>query len=203
MTVGEEKLRRSKSNKTAPVAELYPPQGEWTEADYFSLPDTNRIVELSEGRLIMAPHPTRSHQVAVEELYLRLRSYTEEHDLGEVHIAPLPVRLWPGKIREPDIFFIAEEHADRIGEKVCGVPDLIVEVLSPGTRREDRSVKFYEYARAGVREYWLVDPHEKTIEVYALREGAYEPTEKFRSGEVARSELLAGLEVEVDEIFKS
>ena len=185
------------------MAELYPPQGQWTEEDYFSLPDTNRLVELSEGRLIMPPHPTRSHQIAVEELYLRLRAYVEERNLGEVHIAPLPVRLWPGKIREPDLFFISEEHEDRLGERVCGVPDLVIEVISPGTRRADRGEKFVEYAKAGVQEYWLVDPEEKTVEVYVLREGAYELSEKFRAGEVARSERLAGFEVPVDEIFRS
>jgi len=114
----------------APVAELYPPQGQWTEEDYFSLPDTNRYLELSEGRLIMPPRPTRSHQVAVEELYVRLRAFVQEQGLGEVHLAPLPVRLWPGKIREPDVFFIGKEHAARIGERVVGVPDLVVEVIS-------------------------------------------------------------------------
>jgi Uma2 family endonuclease len=133
------------------VAELFPPQGQWTEREYFSLPDTNRYLELSEGRLIMPPHPTRSHQVAVEELYIRLRAFVHERGLGEVHIAPLPVRLWPGKIREPDIFFIAKEHAERIGEQVCGVPDLVVEVLSPATRETDRGEKFFEYAKAGVQ----------------------------------------------------
>jgi len=114
----------------APVAELYPPQGQWTEEDYFSLPDTNRYLELSEGRLIMPPRPMRSHQVAVEELYVRLRAFVQEQGLGEVHPAPLPVRLWPGKIREPDVFFIGKEHAARIGERVVGVPDLVVEVIS-------------------------------------------------------------------------
>ena len=106
----------------APVAELYPSQGDWSEEDYFSLPDTNRYVELSEGRLIMPPHPTHTHQVALKELYVRLHTFVSEHDLGIVQIAPLPVRLWPGKVREPDILFVAKEHADRIGEKVYGVP---------------------------------------------------------------------------------
>ncbi len=193
--------RRGKGGP-APVAELFPPQGQWTEEDYFALPDSNRRIELSEGRLIMPPHPTRSHQVAVEELYVRLRTFVQERDLGEVHIAPLPVRLWPGKIREPDIFFIAKEHRDRLGESYCGVPDLVVEVTSPGTRRVDRGEKLYEYAKAGVAEYWIVDPDERTVEVYTLRDGVYEPLDKFREGETARSELLPGFEVEVEEVFR-
>lgn len=185
----------------APVAEFYPPQGQWAERDYFALPDTNRYVELSEGRLTMPPHPTRSHQTAVLELAVRIRAFVRERDLGEVHIAPLPVRLWPGKIREPDILFLSKEHADRAGEKVYGVPDLVVEVLSPGTEQADRGEKYFDYAKAGVREYWLVVPDERRVEVYALRENVYQLTERFKPGEVAHSELLSGFEVNVNEIF--
>jgi len=108
------------------VGELFPPQGQWTEEDYFALPDTNRYVELSDGELIMPPHPTNRHQVTVLELTVRLRQFVLENRLGYMRVAPLPVRLWPGKIREPDVFFIAKEHTDRIGEQVCGVPDLII-----------------------------------------------------------------------------
>jgi len=185
----------------APVAELYPPQGEWTERDYFSLPDTNRLVELSEGRIIMPPHPTYSHQTALQNLFLKLHAFVEEHKLGIVRFAPLPVRLWPGKIREPDIFFFAKEHLDRIEEKVCGVPDLVVEVISPGTEEVDRGEKYLEYARAGVREYWLVDPEERTVEIYTLKGSAFVLLGKHRSGEAAFSKLLSGFEVKVEEIF--
>ncbi|MDH7485538.1 MAG: Uma2 family endonuclease [Anaerolineae bacterium] len=183
------------------IAELWPPHGEWTEADYFALPDTNRLVELSEGELIMPPHPTETHQRVLDELYAAMRAFVREHNLGIIRFAPLPVRLWPGKIREPDILFIAQAHADRIGEQVYGPPDLVVEVLSSGTRRTDRGEKFLEYARAGVSEYWLVDPDAQTIEVFTLEEGVYTLLGKFGPGETARSQLLAGFEVAVDEVF--
>jgi len=107
-----------------------------------------------------------------------------------------------GKIREPDILFVANEHQDRIGEKVFGVPDLVVEVISPATHEVDRGEKFFEYAQAGVREYWLVDPKKHTVEVYVLQGRAYEPLGKFGSGERARSEIIPGFEVEVDELFQ-
>lgn len=184
------------------VAELFPPQGQWTEEAYFSLPDTNRYVELSEGELIMPPHPTLTHQKAVEELFVRLRTFVRERDLGVVHVAPLPVRLWPGKIREPDIFFVAKEHADRVGEQYFGVPDLVVEVTSPGTWRTDRWEKLREYAQAGVQEYWIVDPDAGVIEVYRWREGVYEIVGRWGRGERARSLLLAGFEVAVDDVLR-
>jgi Uma2 family endonuclease len=183
------------------VAQLWPPQGEWTEADYFALPDVNRFVELSEGELVMPPPPTDTHQAIVGEIYVALRAFVQERNLGVVRFAPLPVRLWPGKIREPDILFVATEHADRIGEQIYGPPDLVVEVLSPATQRTDRQAKAAEYARAGVREYWIVDPEAKTIEVFVLREERYRLLGKWGEGETARSELLEGFEVAVKEIF--
>jgi Uma2 family endonuclease len=187
----------------APVAELFPPQGQWTEDDYFALPETNRYLELSDGRLIMPPHPTFSHQTALQRLAWELQAFVEERDLGTVRFAPLPVRLWPGKIREPDIFFIATEHAERIGEQACGVPDLIVEVTSPSTMREDRQEKFYEYAKAGVSEYWLVDLQARTIEVYSLQQGVYILSEKCAHGETAHSPLLSGFAIAVDAVFQN
>jgi Uma2 family endonuclease len=185
------------------VAQLWPPRGQWAEADYFALPDTNRFIELSEGEFVMPPHPTHTHQQIVGKLYRAMYDFVAERDLGTVQFGPLPVRLWPGKIREPDILFVAREHSDRIGEQAYGPPDLTVEVLSPSTRRTDRLEKMVEYARAGVREYWIVDPHGRTVEVFVLRDGVYELLGKWGEGEEARSEVLAGFKVAVDEVLVS
>lgn len=175
------------------IAQLYPCQGQWSEADYFALPDRNRYVELTEGRIIVPPHPTSGHQRLVLRIARQVQEFVEKRSLGEVFIAPVPVRLWPGKIREPDVFFIAREHADRIGEQFCGVPDLVVEVISPGTRKIDREEKFAEYARAGVREYWLVEPDEKHTEVYSLQGGGWVLAGRYPAGEAVTSGVLPGL----------
>jgi Uma2 family endonuclease len=188
---------------TVEVAQLWPPRGQWTEEDYFTLPETSRFIELSEGELVMPPHPTHTHQQIVGKLYRTIYDFVAERDLGTVQFGPLPVRLWPGKIRQPDILFVAREHSDRIGEQAYGPPDLVVEVLSPGTRRIDRLEKTVEYARAGVREYWIVDPDGRTVEVFVLRDGAYELLGKWGGGEEARSEVLAGFRVAVDEVLVS
>lgn len=190
------------------VAQLWPPRGQWTEGDYFALPETNRLVELSEEELIMPPHPTHTHQLIVFELATRMKAFVQKQNLGLVQIGPLPARLWPGKIREPDILFVANEHSDRIAEQAYGPPDLTVEVLSPSTRRTDRLEKMVEYARAGVGEYWIVDPHGRTVEVFILRDGAYELLGKWEEGEEARSEMLTGFKaslfaVAVDEVLVS
>ncbi len=186
---------------TLEVAQLWPLRGQWTEANYFALPETNRYVELSAGEMIMPPHPTHTHQLTVGHLYRSLHTHVAERELGVVQIAPLPVRLWPDKIREPDVLFVSREHADRIGEQFYGPPDLVMEVLSPGTWRTDRLEKMVEYAQAGVGEYWMVDPEASTIEVFVLREHVYVLLDKWGIGETARSELLDGFEVVVNKIF--
>ena len=187
---------------TKEVALLFPRQGEWTEEDYLALPETNSFVELSDGRLEILEMPTFSHQYAVGELFVELRAFVQKHQLGQVSLAPLPVRLWEGKFREPDIIFMSTAHIDRIEEDSWGVPDLVVEVHSKGTIRTDRVKKFGEYAKAGVAEYWLVNLRRKTIEVYVLRQGKYTLLGKWGVGEVARSEVLAGFEVAVEAVMR-
>ncbi len=111
------------------------------------------------------------------------------------------MRLWPDKIREPDVLFVSHEHADHIGEQFYGPPDLVMEVLSAGTWRTDRLEKVVEYAQAGVQEYWIVDPEAKTIKVFMLREGVYVLLDKWGTGETAQSELLEEFKVVVDKVF--
>ncbi len=201
--------RERNGNLTTKIAWLFPRQGEWTEEDYFALPETNRIVELSEGRLVIPDLPKYSHQYAVGEIFALMHSFVRTHKLGAVSLAPLKVRLWEGKFREPHVVFLKREHEDRKGEEYWGVPDLVVEVISPrtehssGTEKTDRKDKFQEYAQAGVSEYWLVDTVERTIEVYVLREGQYTLLGKWGIGDVARSEVLPNFAVPVAAIVEA
>ncbi|MBI3945498.1 MAG: Uma2 family endonuclease [Armatimonadetes bacterium] len=191
---------------TTEIARLFPLQGQWTEADYFALPETNHIVELSNGKVVMPDMPTTSHQRAVLRLARLMSAHAEAHGLGEVSMAPLRVRLWPGKIREPDVVFMLAEHEDRITEDYWGVPDLAVEVISPraphssGTEAADRGDKFLEYAQAGVGEYWLVDPAAGTIEVYRLLHHAYHLAGQWGRGQACRSEVMDGFTAPVDAV---
>ncbi len=188
-------------NLTIEVAELWPRRGQWTETDYFNLPPSNRLVELSEGELFVMPPPGFTHQKTLDNLYSALKAFVRERDAGVTVFAPLAVRLWPGKIREPDILFYTQAHKERIGEQISGPPDLAVEIISPGTRTTDRLDKFYEYAQAGIAEYWLVDPQEKTVEVFVLDEGVYVLLVKADAAGTAVSRLLPGLEIPCRLIF--
>ena len=184
------------------IGNLYPRQGEWTEEDYFRLPETNRIIELSEGRLTITPSPTDRHQRVLGELYFLLRSYVGAKKLGEIRMSPMDTRLWKGKIRQPNIVFMSNEHLDRITEVRWGIPDLVVEVLSKETVRVDREDKYLEYQKAGVQEYWIVDPFEQNIEVCTLENRIYVTFGKWGTGEVAKSKLLASFEVSIDDVME-
>ena len=97
---------------------------------------------------------------------------------------------------------ISNERLNVVGElNIQGAPDLVIEVLSPSNPEYDRSVKYEIYAEAGVPEYWIIDPHERTVEVFALRDGGYLQLGRYSEGDTARSELLAGFTAAIDEII--
>jgi Uma2 family endonuclease len=181
---------------------LFPQQGEWREEDYFALPDSNRIIELSEGELIVSPPPSTAHQRAVRKLSFALDAFIQAGGHGEVFFAPFAVRLREGKIREPDVLFISAAHADRVtAQMVDGAPDWVAEVISPGSRVIDEVEKLADYAAAGVPEYWLVDLEARTIRVYALADAKYTLAGTYGAGETARSETLGGFEIPVDDVI--
>jgi Uma2 family endonuclease len=186
---------------TIDILSLFPRQGEWTEADYFRLPETNRKMELSKGKLIMTPAPTTQHQIIIGNLHFAIKSYIMANKLGKVIMSPVDVRLWEGNIRQPDIAFISNEHQSRITKQYLGVPDLVIEVISESSIETDREDKYHEYEKAGVQEYWIVDPLTQFIDIYTLEGGTYISYGKWGIGEIAKSKLLSGFEVSVDEVI--
>ena len=174
----------------------------FTRSDYKNLPESevNRY-ELMEGDLVMVPSPSWRHQQISLRLALHLADFVRSHRLGAVAQAPLDVVLGQD-IAQPDILFVASERLGIVSElEVCGAPDLVVEILSPATAQRDRTFKRTLYARHGVPEYWLVDPESETIEVLRLGPAGFRRAGLYGLGQSARSLLLAGLEIPVDEIF--
>jgi len=184
------------------IALLFPAQGAWTEAEYMAL-ETNHLVEFSNGHLEVLSMPTRSHQQIVLFLYRLLFDFVADRRLGTLLIAPFRVRLWPGKFREPDLIFMAAAHRAREHNDYFEGADLVVEVVSgePSDRERDLVIKRGEYARAGIQEYWLVDPQLETVTVLTLRGDSYVTHGIFRRGESARSPLLTGFAAAVDAIL--
>lgn len=179
-----------------------PPQGRWTYQDYKRLPDNGMRYEVIEGELYMTPAPSTKHQRLLLALTIRLSDYLKQTPSGELFFAPVDVRM--GGLAnpvQPDLLFIAANRLDIVKEDyIDGAPDLIVEALSPGTQRHDRRTKFNLYARAGVKEYWLIDPQTCAAEVYVLRGQAYALLGNFTPGDSLRSEILSGLELPVKEL---
>lgn len=182
------------------VARLFPAQGTWSDEEYLALP-TNHLVEFSHGWLEVLPLPTQSHQLIVLFLYRALLTFAESQALGVVLVAPLRVRLWPGKFREPDIVFMRTEQAHRRSEAFWDGADLVMEVVSPENRQHDLETKRRDYAQAGIPEYWIVDPQEERILVLALAGHGYQLHGAFGRGEMATSPSLPGFTVSVDAVF--
>jgi len=186
------------------VATIFPMQGDWTEADYFALERNsgNWMIELNDGRLEFPPMPDPFHQDIVEFLFAAFKAYLKDRPFGRAYFAPLPIRLWSGQIREPDIA-VLRHHRLKNKRKAPDGADLVVEVVSPGeeARERDMDTKRREYAKAKISEYWIVDPETHTITVLALAGKTYKSHGIFPGGEEATSKLLKGLHVSVSEVF--
>jgi Uma2 family endonuclease len=148
--------------------------------EYLALPDDGRLIEWVEGEIIHYMPTTPAHQNVVIFLIKLLSGFIERLNLGRVLAAPVEVKLWPdGPSREPDVLFIGHPRLAQLTDKRFeGGPDLVVEVVSPGSVTIDRVDKFREYEQAGVGEYWIIDPrpHQQQADFYVLdAEGRYNP----------------------------
>jgi len=177
-------------------------ENDWTEQSYLEIANrSNQPVEFSEGRLIVLPMPTPDHQDLVWKICEAFKTWARKHG-GRAFISPLPIRLGLRKFREPDVMLYSAEHSDRIAKQHGGPPDLVVEVLSPSTQDVDMEEKMYEYAQAGIGEYWIVDSESIHVEQYALDGDRYKLHAALGKGDVVRSVTLDGLEVRVDEVYE-
>ncbi len=150
----------------------------------------------------MSPSPTPTHQRILRSLVVALHLFVEEHDSGELLFAPMDVYLSEIDTPQPDILFIAKARLDIIGEKyIEDAPDLIVEILSPSTAYYDLKKKKRLYEASGVKEYWIVDPEAREIEIYALVEGRFELFGREAGQGTITSKLLAGFSVDLADVF--
>ncbi len=179
----------------------------YTFADCLTWDEDERI-EVINGEVIMMAPPTRLHQEISGEIFRQLANYLEGKKCKVYH-APFGVRLFekagdtPDDVDtmvEPDISVVCDRgKLDKHGCK--GAPDLIVEILSPSTMRHDRLVKLNLYQRAGVREYWIADPENKTIQVFTLDNGLLLPQEVYGAEDVAKVNVLEGCFIELSKVF--
>ena len=195
------------SQRGEPVWEVvccFPRQGEWSEADYLEFETASSPVELVDGCLEFLPMPTPLHQRLSRYLARRLEDVVEADSLGEVLSAPCPVRLWEGRMREPDLFFVGKERRVEADTPPNGA-DMVIEIVSSGAKSRERDLidKRRDYARAKVREYWIVDPNERHVTVLCLKGKSYRVHGEFAPGSTATSVLLPEFAIDVAELFAS
>jgi Uma2 family endonuclease len=165
-----------------------------TYHDYLLLPDDGKRYEILDGDLLMTPSPVTRHQTIAMRLSHLFMTYLETHPIGVVLAAPCDVVLSEFDVVEPDLLFVRHNSAARITEKnIQGPPDVIIEILSPGTATRDRDLKRKRYELFGVQEYWLVDPDQNSLEILALQDGTYVHICRATRPTECASPLLPGL----------
>jgi Uma2 family endonuclease len=182
----------------------WPERGKWTVADWERLPNDGNRYELIDGVLYVTTAPSLPHQWCSGNLY-RLLSYhldAQEPRAGVLFSAPTGVILPTGPVI-PDLVYVSMQNLHILTEKrIVGVPDLLIEIASPGTAGYDRREKQDAYARSGVPEYWWVDPGNRTVEVLVLGASAkYRPLGLVDGQNPIPSPQLPGIKFPVESIF--
>ena len=181
-----------------------------TAREFDALPETLTPIEFIHGVVVyphwsettMSPAPTPDHQDIVLNLGTLLKAYANANG-GKVYVAPLDVYLSASVRVQPDVMWLAADSAcQRTDTALHGAPDLVVEVLSPGTARRDRTEKFDLYELNGVREYWLVDPRDRLVEVYTRDADGFRRVGAYTGGQALVSGVLDGIAITASALFE-
>ena len=176
-----------------------------TYEDYLNFPADGRRHELIDGEHYVTPSADRRHQELSLRLELALAGHLRSHRTGTMYHAPLDVILSNTDVVEPDILYVSNERSAILGKWVHGAPDLVVEILSPSTRKVDEAVKRRLYERVDVKEYWIVDPELEIVKVYRRAEDGTSPrvAELAReTGDALVTPLLSGFSMPLAELFE-
>jgi Uma2 family endonuclease len=193
--------------KTSHKMEVLEKKMTYTDLMELDIPEGNTgIYELLNGEIVKRSSPNTAHQRVSIKLLIKLAKYIEEKNLGELFHAPYDVYLdeYNAGI-QPDLLFVSHDRSFVIKENngLVGSPDLVVEILSKGTTNKDRGIKKDIYEQFAVREYWIVDPQNRSIEVYRIEQGRYRLFSFAEEEGVVKSSVLEGFELEVGMVFGS
>ena len=170
-----------------------------TYEDYVNLPDDGKRYEIIDGELYVNPSPNTKHQRVLMNLIRALDRYVQDTHAGEFFIAPFDTVLSNVDVVQPDLLFIRTERMDILTKaNVQGAPDIVVEILSEGTRRKDETTKLKRYERFGVSEYWIVDPIDDAVRIMRLSGKQFE---RMIVGGDITSPLLPGFSLALKDIF--
>ncbi|MEM9367198.1 MAG: Uma2 family endonuclease [Planctomycetota bacterium] len=180
----------------------FPLQGQWTVEEYLPL-DMGRLVEFVDGKLEFVPMPTELHQAIAFFLCTKLTEFIVPRRLGVAFVAPLRVRVAENRFREPDVLFMRTENRSRRRNRFWEGADLVMEIVSEDDPDRDLVLKRQEYEKAGITEYWIIDPRDRSVTVLALDEtsGRYQEFARLTDGQTAQSSSIEGFDISVSEIF--
>ncbi len=182
------------------LLDLFPQQGSFSEADYLQL-KTNRLVEYTQGVIELLPMPTYLHQMIAGMLWVMLRQLRIDGSSGRAVQAPFKLKIGPARWREPDVAYLLPSSLDRHRNEWWDWADLVIEIVSEEGGERDYQIKPADYAALGVPEYWIVDPQRGEIRVLTLDADGYRLTQQALRGQIARSAVVPGFEVDVADLF--
>ncbi len=160
------------------------------------------LYELINGIIVKRASPSAAHQRVSRHLSRLMDNFIFDNKLGEFFSAPLDVYLTQNDLTQPDLIFVSNANAHIVGSYINGVPDLVVEILSPGTAKMDKGDKRNLYQKCGISEYWIVDPKSQSIEVYFLEEGIYNLISFAQETGAIESKVLSGFSMNVEGVFE-
>jgi Uma2 family endonuclease len=176
-----------------------------TYDDFLLFPDDGKRHELIDGEHYVTPSPNTRHQRISGRLYLLIANWLDQHPVGEVFYAPFDVVFSNFDVVEPDLLYMSNERAAAIltAKHVAGVPEIVIEIGSPGTRKRDETLKRRLYERTGVEEYWVVDPDVDAIRVFRRSSRGFDrPVElSAEAGDILATPLLPGLDIPIARVF--
>lgn len=174
----------------------------YTYEHYRLLPDDGRRYEVIGGDLYVSPSPTSMHQTISRRLMYRLMTVLEQTGHAVVFNAPMDLILGDTTIVQPDLIIVSASRKHIISERgIEGVPDVVVEILSPSTRANDVILKRGAYARCGIPEYWVVDPETSRVEVLRLGEADYELVMRYDRASTLLSPAFAEVQIDLAQVF--
>lgn len=177
-----------------------------TYDDFARIPDDGQRHEIIDGVHYVTPSPVYRHQQLLARLHLAIGGFLEDHpEIGQALLSPFDTVLSPWDVVEPDLLFVAADQLHIVTEpNIQGAPALVVEILSPSTRKRDLGIKRQLFDRGGVREYWVVDPKALEVTVYRrMPDGSFPKTAGHNAGDEAilTTSLLPGFSMPIAKLF--
>jgi Uma2 family endonuclease len=186
------------------IVGLFPSQGDWTEDDYLSLAErleAGRLLELVDGQIEVLPVPTEEHQLIDGFPYEKLNAVVRAGGLGIVLFAGLRVRLKPQHFRLPDLVFMSARNRAKRSNRFWQGADLAMEIVSEDDPDRDYVEKRAAYAAGGIKEYWTVDPRDRSVTLLVLKGRKYQQVARFADGDQVASVVLPDFSLAVSAIF--